>query len=117
MPLSEKSCTACDGNIPPLSNTEIRKVLEELGNGWTVNAAGHLEKTYKFTNFKHAMDFANHIAIIAEQENHHPDILVSWGQCKVEIWTHKINGLTENDFILAAKIEEIQITSQTAQAT
>lgn len=87
---------------------EIDRLLGELPTKWLVNEAGHLYKRHAFPNFMGAMDFANEVAKIAEQENHHPDLTISWGQCSVEIWTHDINGLTENDFILAAKIDDIR---------
>ena len=103
--LSEKKCIPCEGGVRPLEKKEIDKLLAELQNEWQVNELGHLYKKYKFPNFVKALDFANKIAAIAEQEVHHPDLNISWGVCNVEIWTHKINGLTENDFILAAKIE------------
>ncbi|MEY4464043.1 MAG: ribosomal protein [Pseudomonadota bacterium] len=103
--LSEKKCIPCDGGVPPLQKKEIDKLLAELQSEWQVNELGHLYKKYKFSNFIKAMEFANKIAAIAEQEAHHPDLTISWGVCNVEIWTHKINGLTESDFILAAKIE------------
>jgi len=103
--LSEKKCIPCDGGVPPLQKKEIDKLLAELQSEWQVNELGHLYKKYKFSNFIKAMEFANKIAAIAEQEAHHPDLTISWGACNVEIWTHKINGLTESDFILAAKIE------------
>ncbi|AFC72089.1 pterin-4-alpha-carbinolamine dehydratase [Rickettsia rhipicephali] len=93
--LSEKRCVPCEGGVPPLEKKEIDKLLVQLQSEWK----------YKFSNFIKAMEFANKITEIAEQEAHHPDLTISWGACSVEIWTHKIDGLTENDFILAAKIE------------
>ncbi|MGX6959963.1 MAG: 4a-hydroxytetrahydrobiopterin dehydratase [Rickettsia endosymbiont of Pentastiridius leporinus] len=105
--LSEKRCIPCEGGIPPLEKKEIDKLLSELQNDWIINELGHLYKKYKFPDFMEAMEFANKIAEIAEQEAHHPDLTISWEACSVEIWTHKISGLTESDFILAAKIENI----------
>ena len=106
--LSQKNCIPCQGGTPPLDQSESKKLLMELQNDWQINEAGHIFKLYKFKNFTEAMQFANKVAPIAEQEAHHPDLTISWGACQVEIWTHKINGLTESDFILAAKIEEIK---------
>ncbi len=78
-------------------------LLRELGNGWQLNGDGHLERAYKFKNFRQAMTLANKVADIAETEGHHPDLYIAWGQCRVEVWTHKIRGLTESDFYFAAK--------------
>lgn len=102
--LVNKTCSPCQGGVPPLENKDIKKFLKELTNGWTLNAAGHLYKEYLFKDFRGPMAFANKITEIAEKEAHHPDLRISWGICAVEIWTHKINSLTESDFILAAKI-------------
>jgi 4a-hydroxytetrahydrobiopterin dehydratase len=106
--LKDKHCIPCKGNIPPLGQKEIDALLAQLQQDWKINNFGHLYKRYVFDNFIGAMEFANKIAIIAEQEAHHPDLTISWGACVVEIWTHKINGLTESDFVLAAKIESIK---------
>ena len=106
--LVNKSCIPCQGGVPPLATKVIEGLLRELGNGWILNETGHLYKKYLFKNFIEAMSFSNKVAEIAEKENHHPDLKIRWGACAVEIWTHKINGLTESDFILAAKIEAIQ---------
>ena len=80
-------------------------LLGELGEAWQLNADGHLERAYKFKNFRQAMALANEVADIAEAEGHHPDIYIAWGQCRVEVWTHKIEGLTESDFYFAAKAD------------
>lgn len=105
MSLADKQCVPCRGGVPPLARDRIDALLGELGGGWSLNEAGHLEKAFSFGNFKDALGFANRIGEIAEAESHHPDLYVRWGQCRVEIWTHKISGLTESDFYLAAKIE------------
>jgi 4a-hydroxytetrahydrobiopterin dehydratase len=81
------------------------ELLRELDEGWTLNAEGHLERTYRFSNFVDAMAFANRVGGIAEEQSHHPDLHVAWGKCTVEIWTHKIKGLTESDFYFAAKAD------------
>ena len=106
--LLNKSCTPCQGGVPPLTPEEIEKLLMELGNGWALNESAHLYKKYLFDDFIKAMAFANKVAELAEREAHHPDLKIAWGFCTIEIWTHKINGLTKSDFILAAKIEAIQ---------
>jgi 4a-hydroxytetrahydrobiopterin dehydratase len=103
--LIDKSCVPCQGGVPPLDAIQTAKLLSELRTDWQINEAGHLYKQYIFDDFMGPINFANRIAALAEQEAHHPDLLISWGACAIEIWTHKINGLTESDFILAAKIE------------
>lgn len=108
MPVSlvSKMCVPCKGGTPPLPYEVANGLLKEVGEGWSLNAKGHLYKEYKLTNFVEVMGLANMVAQIAENENHHPDLMLSWGKFAVEIWTHKINGLTESDFILAAKIQQ-----------
>ena len=105
--LTDKTCIPCHGGIPALKKEVAEKLLIELGNDWSINKDGHLYKQYKFADFMSAINLANKIAKIAEKEAHHPDLTIAWGSCLVEIWTHKINGLSESDFILAAKIEAI----------
>lgn len=106
MKLSEHSCIPCQGGFSPLSLNKIKLFLRQLQGNWNLNNQGHLEKTYFFENFINPMNFANKISKIAQKEGHHPDLFISWGKCHVEIWTHKVNGLTESDFYLAAKIED-----------
>ena len=105
--LLSKKCIPCEGGTPPLTIEEVSKLLPQVPD-WNVDSdVKHLSKQYKFKNFAEAMAFANKIAEIAEKENHHPDLTVSWGKVGVELTTHAIGGLSENDFILAAKIEEL----------
>ena len=104
--LATKSCVPCRGDVPPLKDEEITRLLSDVP-GWQVVAAHHLLKMYTFPDFAQALKFVNGVGAIAEAEGHHPDLLLSWGKVEVKIWTHKINGLTESDFILAAKIEEL----------
>jgi 4a-hydroxytetrahydrobiopterin dehydratase len=108
IPLAERHCVRCEPGTPPLSSHEVGALLGQL-DGWTVEEVdGHLRlaKRYKFKGFMPAVEFVNRIAPIAETEGHHPDLLVSWGSVTVYLWTHAAGGLTENDFILAAKIDE-----------
>jgi len=105
--LSTKSCVPCRSGIRPLEKEDTEKLLGNLGGNWQINDKGHLCKSFKFKDFMAAILFANKVAEIAEKQGHHPDLMISWGQCSVEIWTHKINGISENDFILAAKIEAL----------
>ncbi len=105
MSLADQKCIPCRGGVPPLAAERVRELLAELGGGWQLNAAGHLFRSYEFRNFAQALAFANRVGEIAEREAHHPDLHVAWGRCDVEIWTHKIDGLTDSDFYLAAKID------------
>jgi len=103
MSLAEQKCIPCRGGVPPMAKDCVEALLRELNHGWRLNANGHLERAYAFDNFAQAMAFANKVADVAEDEGHHPDLHIAWGVCKVEIWTHKISGLTESDFYFAAK--------------
>lgn len=105
--LSNKKCVPCSKNIPPLKGSELVKWHKQLGDSWKVVEEHHLEKEYLFADFVEALAFTNKIGAVAEQEGHHPDILLVYGKVKVQIWTHKINGLSESDFVLAAKCDEI----------
>ena len=105
MSLADNTCVPCRGGVPPLGPEKIQDLLGQLDTGWTLNAQGHIEKTYTFDNFADALAFTNRVGNVAELEGHHPDIYLAWGKCKVEIWTHKIQGLTESDFYLAAKAD------------
>ena len=108
--LSNKSCVPCRGGIPPLTEREYESLLTEIGEGWEVIDSHHVEKTFSFNNFSEALTFTNKVGGIAEKEGHHPDIELGWGRVKIIIWTHKIDGLSESDFILAAKISDIGST-------
>ena len=101
--LTSKKCVPCAGGIEPLKGDMIKALLSELDNDWQVIDEHHLEKEFKFKNFADALDFVNKVGQLAEQENHHPDIYLAWGRVRLTIWTHKIKGLHQNDFILAAK--------------
>ena len=110
MTLAERKCLPCSGAVPPLTRAQFEPLLDELDN-WLVEDDKKLTKSLRFKNFTGPMDLANSIAAIAEEENHHPDLLVRWGELRIELWTHKINGLTESDFILAAKIDLLPLDS------
>ncbi|THJ24206.1 MAG: 4a-hydroxytetrahydrobiopterin dehydratase [Nitrospira sp. CG24D] len=105
MGLADNKCIPCRGGVPPVSPDRAQALLKELGRGWLLNGAGHLERLYTFKDFAQALAYVNKVGVIAEAEGHHPDLYLAWGKCKVEIWTHKINGLTESDFYLAAKAD------------
>ncbi len=101
--LAAKKCVPCKGGVPPLKG-EVLQVLQKQVEDWDVVEEHHLLKTFKFPDFRKALDFVNRVGEIAEQEGHHPVITFTWGKVEIKIYTHKINGLTESDFILAAKI-------------
>ena len=105
MDLADQQCIPCRGGVPPMEVGRANELLGELDDGWYLNAAGHLEREYRLKDFAGAMNLANKVADIAEQERHHPDLYIAWGKCRVEIWTHKISGLTESDFYFAAKAD------------
>ena len=106
-PLSQKNCRACAGEIDALQPEQANKFLTQLASVWSLNANGHLEATFQCKPFSKTVAFFNQVAILAEQQQHHPNFEISWGTCRLEIWTHKIQGLTESDFILAAKIDAL----------
>lgn len=104
--LAEKKCSACEGETAPLEGEALETITQELGGDWNVVNEHHLEKEFTFKDFKEALAFTNKVGAIAEEEGHHPDIHLSWGHVRIVLWTHKINGLSESDFILAAKIDK-----------
>jgi 4a-hydroxytetrahydrobiopterin dehydratase len=104
--LSSRQCIPCRGGVPPLQGQEITNLLTEL-DGWEVVNQHHLTKIFSFANFREAQQFVNRIGDLAEEQGHHPDICFGWGRAEITIWTHKIDGLTESDFILAAKIDKL----------
>jgi len=88
-----------------MERAKAEEMLKQLERGWQLNKDGHLERLYTFKDFAQALDFVNKVGVVAEAEGHHPDLYLAWGKCKVELWTHKINGLTESDFYMAAKAD------------
>ena len=113
--LASKTCTPCRGGVPPLSMDVASRLMEQL-DGWTFEQ-GHLAKSYHFSDFKGALEFVNRIGAIAEEQAHHPDVYMTWGKVSLEVWTHKIDGLTESDFILAAKFDEVPVPNQSKTAS
>lgn len=103
--LAQKKCVPCEGGVAPLSTDEVATLLKRL-RGWTVSN-GVLSKTYEFRNYHETMAFVNATAWISHREDHHPDLTVAYKQCKVDYITHAIGGLSENDFICAAKIDAL----------
>jgi 4a-hydroxytetrahydrobiopterin dehydratase len=107
MELKDKKCVPCSTYVPPLPIEEKKKLLATLSSNWKLTENdSRLRRDIKFKNFKRALEFANVVGQLAETEKHHPEIHLGWGHCDVEIWTHTNNNLVENDFILAAKIDE-----------
>jgi 4a-hydroxytetrahydrobiopterin dehydratase len=104
MSLAEKHCVPCRGGVAPLGGEALQTMKTQVP-GWQVVNNHHLSRTYTFPDFKIALDFVNRVGALAESEGHHPDLKLSWGSVGIDIWTHKIDGLTESDFILAAKID------------
>lgn len=104
--LAEQECVPCRGGVPPMSHEDIEQYLGKV-SGWGVERDHHLVKGFPFPDFVSALAFVNTIGALAEAQGHHPDIYLAWGMVRVEIWTHKINGLAESDFILAAKIDAL----------
>lgn len=104
MELADRKCND-EAGVPRLKALRARQMLNQLGRSWRLNGKGHLERLYTFKDFARALAFANEVGAVAEVEGHHPDLYLAWGKCKIEIWSHKINGLTESDFVLAAKAD------------
>ena len=104
--LAGKECKPCQGGEEPLKGNELRELKDQLANGWEVVNEKKLRKEYSFDDFQQALDFTNRVGEIAEDQGHHPDIYLSYGKVEVQVWTHKIDGLTESDFIFAAKTDE-----------
>lgn len=103
--LAKKECVPCQGGVAALKGTGLNTLHEKLGQSWRVLGEHHLEREYKFKDFREALEFTNRVGALAEEQNHHPDIYLSWGKVRVILWTHKVDGLTESDFVMAAKIE------------
>ena len=104
--LAKKTCIPCKGGVPPMKGAKLDDLLEKLKNDWKIIKEHHLEKEYSFKNFKEALKFTIKVGELAENQGHHPDIFLAWGKVKLTIWTHKIDGLTESDFIFAAKADK-----------
>ena len=104
--LIQRNCVPCRGGVPPLKGEAIRSLLQEV-TAWDAVQEHHLVKSFRFKNFKTALDFVNQVGELSEREWHHPDLALAWGRVDVKIYTHKIDGLSDNDFILAAKIDRL----------
>ena len=106
--LAKQQCVPCRGGVPPLTGAELSDFQERLGGEWNVVEQHHLEKIYKLDDFRQALDFTIRVGEMAEEQDHHPDLYLTWGRVKITIWTHKIDGLTESDFVFAAKADALR---------
>ena len=106
--LSAKDCVPCKGGVPPLSEEESGAFLSQINDDWEVIENHHLTRTWTFPDFANAMDFTNSLGRICEEQGHHADFELGWGKVVAVIYTHKIDGLTESDFVLAAKFDEVR---------
>ena len=104
--LAERQCVPCRGGVPPMKGEQIEEMSSQLPE-WQVVNEHHLQRQYRFQDFRESLDFVNRVGELAEEQGHHPDICFGWGKADITIWTHKIDGLTESDFVLAAKIDKL----------
>ena len=104
--LATKTCVPCRGRVPPLKGHDLAELHKQIAD-WQVVNEHHLTRQFKFPDFKQALAFVNRVGELAEEQGHHPDILLAWGKAEITLWTHKIDGLTESDFIMAAKIDRL----------
>jgi 4a-hydroxytetrahydrobiopterin dehydratase len=105
--LASKTCVPCRGGVPPLKGQELAALKKQVPS-WTVVNEHHLTRNFDFPDFRGALQFVNQVGHLAEEQGHHPDILLKWGQVGITTYTHKIDGLTESDFILAAKVDQLK---------
>ena len=104
--LADRKCVPCKGGVSPIKGRELDG-LKKVVPQWSVVNEHHLTREFKFPDFKQALEFVNRVGALAEEQGHHPDILLAWGKAGITLWTHKIDGLTESDFIMAAKIDRL----------
>jgi len=104
--LASKTCVPCKGGVPPMKGAELQHILQHVPE-WKAINEHHITRTFTFPDFKQALAFVNRVGDLAEQQGHHPDILLTWGRAEITLWTHKIDGLTESDMIMAAKIDQL----------
>jgi 4a-hydroxytetrahydrobiopterin dehydratase len=107
MELKNKKCKPCEGGMPPLKKEKIAEYQKQINTDWKLIDNKKISKDYAFVNYRHTIDFVNRVADLAEEEGHHPVMHVYYGKIQIELWTHAINGLSENDFIMAAKIDSL----------
>jgi 4a-hydroxytetrahydrobiopterin dehydratase len=107
--LAARRCQPCRAGTPPLAGAALAELAAALGGGWRVVDAHHLEKEFRFANFRDALAFTNRVGALADEQDHHPDVHLSWGRVRIEVWTHTIDGLAEGDFVLAARIDRLPV--------
>jgi 4a-hydroxytetrahydrobiopterin dehydratase len=107
MDLSTKKCKPCEGGVPPLNQKEVTDFKKQISDDWKVLEMKKITREFSFINYSHTMEFVNKVADLAEEEGHHPDMHVYYGRVVIELWTHSIGGLSENDFIMASKIDKL----------
>ena len=107
MDLTKKKCKPCEGGVSVLNQNEIAELKKHIGDDWKVINNNKILKEFSFVNYLHTIDFVNKVADLAEKEGHHPVMHVYYGRIEIELWTHAIDGLSENDFIMAAKIDKL----------
>jgi 4a-hydroxytetrahydrobiopterin dehydratase len=107
MDLSTKKCKPCEGGVPPLDQKEVAEFKKHISDNWKILEMKKITREFSFVNYLHTMEFVNKVAGLAEEEGHHPDMHVYYGKVVIELWTHSINGLSENDFIMASKIDKL----------
>ncbi len=105
--LADKTCSPCRGGTPPLQGKELENLRASVPD-WNVVNEHHINREFRFPDFQQALDFVNLVGALAEEQGHHPDILLTWGKVEITLWTHKINGLSESDLIMAAKIDRLK---------
>lgn len=105
--LTEKKCKPCEEGAQPLKGDALTDLAKQISKDWNIVDEHHLIKSYDFDDFRQALEFTNRVGEIAEEEGHHPDIYLTWGKVEIKVWTHKAGGLTENDFIFAAKADGV----------
>lgn len=106
--LASRQCVPCRGGVAPLKGAQIEELHGKLESNWRVVDEHHLSRGFAFKNFRQALDFTNRVGELAESQGHHPEICLGWGRVVLEVWTHKIDGLTESDFIFAAKVDRLK---------
>src|SRR5229473_7282281 len=112
MSLDAKTCVPCRGGVPPLKGEAVAEIHKQLVDwaSWTVVNEHHITRSFTFPDFKQALDFVNRVGAVAEAQGHHPDIMLAWGKAEITLWTHKVDGVTESDFIMAAKIDGLHMS-------
>jgi 4a-hydroxytetrahydrobiopterin dehydratase len=104
--LASQTCVPCKGGVPPMKGFELERISKQVPE-WNVVNEHHLIRKFTFPDFKQALAFVNRVGEVAEKQGHHPDIFLAWGKAEITLWTHKIDGLTQSDFIMAAKIDQL----------